>query len=270
MKLNSTQARIGATIIVWSCLLIVGGSLSPAVQAQYRNNDVQDRRYDRNQDRRGRSDDIYGNYGGSFDLRQTALNAGYNEGLKDGTSARQSGRSSDYRNQSVYRKATKDYSSRLGDRELYRRYFREAYENGYNYGLNPGLYNNTTNNRDWNRNDNRDWNRNDNRDWNRNNSRDWNTDNRDQNYRRGRNWDGYGNWGGSFELRQTALNAGYNEGIKQGRNDRNGNNYSDFRNKGAYQKATADYSSKLGDRGLYQRYFRAAFENGYEAGLNGY
>jgi len=262
MKSNSTQIKIGATIIVWSCLLIVGGVLSPAVQAQYRNNDIQDRRYDRNQDRRGRSDDIYGNYGGSFDLRQTALNAGYNEGLKDGTSARQSGRSSDYWNQSTYRKATKDYSSRLGDRELYRRYFREAYENGYNYGLNPGLYNNTTSNRDWNRNGNRDW--------NRDNNRDWTTDNRDQNYRRGRNWDGYGNWGGSFELRQTALNAGYNEGIKQGRNDRNRNNYSDFRSKSAYQKATADYSSKLGDRGLYQRYYRAAFENGYEAGLNGY
>jgi len=36
-----------------------------------------------------------------------------------------------------YRKATKDYSSRLGDRELYRRYFREAYETGFNDGFNP-------------------------------------------------------------------------------------------------------------------------------------
>src|SRR4030095_6909126 len=27
-----------------------------------------------------------------------------------------------------------------------------------------------------------------------------------------RRWDGYGNQGGSYELRQTALNAGYNEG----------------------------------------------------------
>src|SRR2546430_17486998 len=38
--------------------------------------------------------------------------------------------------------------------------------------------------------------------------------------RRNRNWDGYPNWGGSFDLRQTALNAGYNEGTKEGRNDR--------------------------------------------------
>src|SRR5204862_7925487 len=41
--------------------------------------------------------------------------------------------------------------------------------------------------------------------------------------RRGRNWDGYPNWGGSFDLRQTALNAGYNEGSKEGRNDRDHN-----------------------------------------------
>lgn len=263
MKTNSTQIKIGAAIIVWSFLLIVGSSLGPAVQAQdrnYPNAQDQNGRNDRNRNRRGRNWDNYGNYGGSFDLRQTALNAGYNEGLKDGTQARQKGRGSDYGNQSAYRKATKDYSSRLGDRELYRRYFREAYQTGFNDGLNPQ-------NSSYDNNRNRDWNRNNNPDWNRNNNPDWNPNNNDQN-RRGRNWDRYDNYGGSFELRQTALNAGYNEGIKAGRNDRN-NNRSDFRNNSAYQKATTDYSSKLGDRGLYQRYYRAGYENGYYDGLNG-
>jgi hypothetical protein len=127
MKTNSTGVRIGVTIVVWSFLLIVGIGLNSTAQAQYPNNgDVQGRRYDRNQNRRGRNWDNYGNYGGSFDLRQTALNAGYNEGLKDGTTAREKRRSSDYRNQSTYRKATKDYSSRLGDRGLYQRCVREA------------------------------------------------------------------------------------------------------------------------------------------------
>lgn len=257
MKTNSTQIRIGAAIIVWSFLLILGIGLSPTVQAQYPNNgDVQNRRdgrYDRNRNQRGRNWDNYGNYGGSFQLRQTALNAGYNEGMKDGTAARQRGRSSDYRNQSAYRKATKDYSSRLGNREVYSRYFREAYQTGYNVGLNPQDTSDNNRNRDWNRNDNRDWNPNNNNDQNR----------------RGRNWDRYDNYGGSFDLRQTALNAGYNEGIKEGRNDRNNNGRSDFRNNSAYQKATTDYSSKLGDRGLYQRYYRAGYENGHYAGLNG-
>lgn len=254
MKSNRTKISISATIAVLSLLFVIGTVSRQTVQAQDRNYPSgQDRnnrdRNNRNQNRSGRNWDNYGNYGGSFDLRQTALNAGYNEGLRDGNSARDRGRGSDYSNQSAYRKATKDYSSRLGDRELYRRYFREAYQTGYNDALNPP---NTTsdNNR------NRDWNRNDN-----------NPNNNDQN-RRGRNWDRYDSYGGSGELRQTALNAGYNEGIKEGRNDRNGRR-SDFHNKSAYQKAMTDYSSKLGDRGLYQRYYRAGYENGYYDGVNG-
>jgi hypothetical protein len=265
MKTNSTHFRIGAALAVWSFLLILGVNLSPAVQGQYRNDrDVQQRRDDGNQGRRGRNWDNYGNYGGSFDLRQTALNAGYNEGLKDGTTARQRNRSADYANQSTYRKATKDYSSHLGNREIYRRYFREAYQTGFNDGYNPqGV--GYDNNRDWNRNNNRDWNRNNNRDWNRNDNRDWNNNPN----RHSRNWDRYENYGGSNDLRQTALNAGYNEGIKEGRKDRNRNRNEDFRNNGEYQKATADYSSHLGDRSLYQRYYRAGYENGYYDGLNG-
>src|SRR5258708_7289736 len=46
----------------------------------------------------------------------------------------------------------------------------------------------------------------------------WNNGNRQG--RRGRNSDGYPNFGGSYELRQTALNAGYNEGNPAGRNHR--------------------------------------------------
>src|SRR5262245_56719192 len=70
--------------------------------------------------------------------------------------------------------------------------------------------------------------------------------------RRGRNLDGYPNWGGSFDLRQTALNAGYNEGSKEGRKDydkRTSHQYDDFK---AYRNADQDYSSKFGDKNLYQ------------------
>ena len=89
-------------------------------------------------------------------------------------------------------------------------------------------------------------------------------------HNRGRNWDGYPNWGGSFELRQTALNAGYNEGIRQGRDDGKHRRRYGYENSSAYQKATKDYSSKLGDKELYRRYFREAFPNGYDDGLRGY
>ena len=97
---------------------------------------------------------------------------------------------------------------------------------------------------------------------------------RDQQGRRnrGRSGDGYPNWGGNSELRQTALNAGYNEGAKLGRNDRNRNRGygSDFRNNSSYRNATKDYNSRFGDRELYRRYFQMAFENGYADGLRGY
>jgi hypothetical protein len=250
MKSNQSQSRIGGSILAFSLLFGIGIALSTTAQAQNTDDrDAQDRYRNDNgdQNRRGRNWDGYGNYGGSFELRQTALNAGYNEGIKEGRKDGEKGRRTDSRNQSTYQKATKDYSSRLGDRELYRRYFREAFENGYN----DGGYGQSSPGRD-----------------DRYRNRDRN-DNGAQN-RRGRNWDGYGNYGGSFELRQTALNAGYNEGVKEGRNDRKRGRHSDYRDFSAYQKATHDYSSKLGDRELYRLYFGAAFENGYGAGYNGY
>ena len=196
---------------------------------------------------RNRNWDGYPNWGGSYDLRQTALNAGYNEGSKEGRNDRDRNRHNDYSGFTAYRNATKDYSSRLGDRELYRRYFQLAFERGYG-----------TENPNQNSNDRNDRNRNGDRDRNGNDNR------------RGRNWDRYGSYGGSYQLRQTALNAGYNEGNKQGRNDRKRGRRSNYRDFSAYQNATQDYSSKLGDRELYRRYYREGFENGYEDGWNGY
>ena len=78
------------------------------------------------------------------------------------------------------------------------------------------------------------------------------------------NWDSYPNWGGSNELRQTALDAGYNEGIKEGRNDRANGTRSNFQDFTAYQRATKGYSTRLGNRELYRRYFREAFQRGYD------
>jgi hypothetical protein len=237
MKIRHLESKIAGAILAFALLLGagigIGSSATVHAQGGYGN-----------QDRRGRNWDGYPNWGGSYELRQTALNAGYNEGSNEGRNDRAKNRQRNYQDFSAYQKATKDYSSRLGDRELYRRYFREAFQSGYNTELGIQV------NRDR-----------DNRDNDRNN-------NSNQN-RRGRNWDRYDNYGGSYQLRQTALNAGYNEGIKEGRNDRRRGRYGDFRNLSAYQKATTDYSSKLGDRELYRRYYREGFENGYSDGYNG-
>ncbi|HEV2903400.1 MAG TPA: hypothetical protein VGW32_00030, partial [Pyrinomonadaceae bacterium] len=108
------------------------------------------------------------------------------------------------------------------------------------------------------------WNRN--RRDNRDNRIEQNRDRRDRRNdrfnrnRNGRYNDGYPDLGGSFDLRQTALNAGFADGAKEGRKDRNNRERFDFRDESNFQKATRDYSSRLGDRGLYQRYYREAFE----------
>lgn len=98
--------------------------------------------------------------------------------------------------------------------------------------------------------------------WDRNDDNDRN--------QRGRDWNGNGGYGGSFQLRQTALNAGFNNGIEEGRKDRRRGERFEYRDEGDYQKATEDYSSRLGDRELYRRYFREGFVNGYRAGFSGY
>jgi hypothetical protein len=100
---------------------------------------------------------------------------------------------------------------------------------------------------------------------------DWRRRNDDNNRnRRGRNWDQYGGYGGSSQLRQTALNAGYNNGLQEGRKDRSRGDRFDYRDEGDYQNATEDYSSRFGDRELYRRYFREGFASGYEDGYRGY
>jgi hypothetical protein len=93
---------------------------------------------------------------------------------------------------------------------------------------------------------------------------------RDRRYDDRRYDDGYGNYGGSSQLRQTALNAGYNEGIKEGRKDRNNGERYEFRDEEDYRNANTDYSSRLGSRELYRQYFRQGFENGYADGYRGY
>jgi hypothetical protein len=138
------KGAVGKVFLGVALLFGIGVTSSLTAQAQYRDDGYrQDRRDDRDQRRRdrdyrrggnnrgGRYGDGYGDYGGSFQLRQTALNAGANEGNKAGRKDRSRGERYDYSDESAYQKATKDYSSSLGDRETYRRYFREAFEHGY-------------------------------------------------------------------------------------------------------------------------------------------
>ena len=143
--------KIGSGLLAFSFLFLIGVS-SSTTQAQdwYQRDRYERDRYEQEQRRRqrqwerqqrrqqrrgyGQYDDGYSNLGGSVHMRQTALNAGFNEGTKEGRKDRSRGERFDFTDEGAFQSATKDYSSRLGDRELYRRYFREAFENGYRDG----------------------------------------------------------------------------------------------------------------------------------------
>lgn len=139
MRSKNLKSKMGAAILGFFLLVGISVSLSTTAQAQYPNDrGAQDRRNrDRGQDRerRGQNNDGYGNYGGSFQLRQTALNAGYNEGIKEGRNDFRKHRHHRFFEFSAYQRATKDYNSRDGSRELHQRYFREAFERGYEAGI---------------------------------------------------------------------------------------------------------------------------------------
>ena len=147
MKSMLLKKRVMGVVLGLSLLLGIGLASSPVAQAQWQDPSWQrqqqreqlrrQREWEREQRRRQRDssryDDRYG-YGGSFQLRQTALNAGYNEGVKEGRKDRSRNDRFDYRDEEDYRNANTDYSSRLGNRELYVQYFRQGFVNGYTDG----------------------------------------------------------------------------------------------------------------------------------------
>jgi hypothetical protein len=77
-------------------------------------------------------------------------------------------------------------------------------------------------------------------------------------------------YGYNNNFTQTALNAGYNAGVQEGRRDRSRGGYRNVNDFSAYRNADKDYNSRLGDRYTYQQYFRQGFVNGYTDGYRGY
>ena len=154
MKANLLKKRIMGTLLGLSLLVGIGITSSLTAQAQWQTDEWRrERAMQREQMRRQRQmereqlrrqrvyrnddyryDDWRYNNGVSSNLRQTALNAGYNEGIKEGRKDRQNGERFEYRDEEDFRNANTDYSSRLGNRELYRQYFRQGFANGYNDG----------------------------------------------------------------------------------------------------------------------------------------
>src|SRR5882757_7038973 len=109
MKTRQLKKKIGAVILGFSIISGVGLAMSSTVQAQYPNaqQDRRDQDRDRGRDNgrwRRRGNDDYPNWGGTFQLRQTALNAGFNEGLKEGRNDLRKHRRYDFHDSNTYRR----------------------------------------------------------------------------------------------------------------------------------------------------------------------
>lgn len=96
--------------------------------------------YGRNDGRYGRNDGYYGRDSYNQQLRQVALNNGYNEGIDEGRKDADRGDRFDYYDEGDYRSGTKGYNSRYGNKDLYRQYFREGFARGYRQGYERGNY----------------------------------------------------------------------------------------------------------------------------------
>jgi len=78
--------------------------------------------------------------------------------------------------------------------------------------------------------------------------------------------DGYGN---GSDVRRVALERGYQEGIRSGRDDRSRNRGAHYEDHSGYRNATAGYNNRYGNIDAYRSSFRDGFRQGYEEGYNG-
>ena len=68
-------------------------------------------------------------------------------------------------------------------------------------------------------------------------------------------------------LLKQAINAGYKQGFKAGRTDRNSRRQMSWDNSSVYRSGSYGYQSSV-NRGQYQYYFQQGFERGYQDGYN--
>ncbi len=94
---------------------------------------------------------------------------------------------------------------------------------------------------------------------------------RDHDRDRDRDRDGDRNRNGSYsrsEVRRVAVDNGYREGYRAGRDDRASGRSNNYRDSGTYRDASIGYRDSYGDRALYQRSFQDGFRRGYNDGYD--
>jgi hypothetical protein len=171
------------------------------------------------------------------DIERRAYDYGYREGLEQGNNDARRNRSFSPERHGEFRDADDGYHRGDGDREFYRRAFRQGFQTGYRESF-------------------------------------------DRIARAG-GYGGYGTRGGVYSgpvyqdprvvtprggSGNYAGQVGYRDGFDAGRSDaRDRNRFDPVRSK-RYRDGDHDYNNRYGDRELYKRDYRAAFEQGYREG----
>jgi hypothetical protein len=164
------------------------------------------------------------------DIERRAYDYGYREGLEQGNNDARRNRSFSPESHSEFRNGDDGYSRSDGDRSFYRQNYRQGFQVGYR-----------------------------------------------ESYDRIARSSVYGNRGGVYRgpvvtprvgvgVGGYAAQVGYRDGFDAGRNDaRDRNRFDPVRSK-RYRDGDHDYNNRYGDRELYKRDYRAAFEQGYREG----
>lgn len=157
---------------------------------------------------------------------QSAYDAGFREGARQGAADARDGRAAGYERDSIYRAGDRGYESSWGNRDAYRTEFRRGFAAGYRQGFDDMRV----------RLDRRD-------------------NDRDQRDRR---------WGRGYQEPATA--RGYADGYDKGRDDgRDRDRYDPVRHSD-YREADNGYKREYGSKEAYQNNYRTGFRQGYEDG----
>jgi hypothetical protein len=189
-----------------------------------------------------------------FDVRRTAYDNGFREGLKQGEKDARKGSQFEYRDEKTFQRADKGYRRTYGDPDRYRQTFRTGYAEGYSDAyrrMSPG--------------------------YGRNGSYGRNGNGRARGYPNnsrypdsyptypGQSRGGYGQYPGRYGY-TPAFDNGVRDGYEKGREDVRDNDRYDPRRHKWYREGDHDYRREYGQREEYKDVYRRGFTEGYDRG----
>jgi hypothetical protein len=174
-----------------------------------------------------------------YDVRRSAYDEGYREGIRTGEQDARRGDRFDYQDEGDFRRGDKGYHRSYGDRERYRQIFRDGFASGYSDGYSRFA---------------------------RNDRRPGSYPSQGPYAQRG----GYGGWGGGGSYSSPAFGNGTQDGYEKGLEDARKNRSFDPHRHSWYRSGDRHFEGRYGSRDRYKDVYRQGFQQGYERGYREY